>query len=96
VTGHPIETMLTEMLKQALREVLAESGKPSAPDQLQTLENAAEQLTCHRSYVGKLIRKGELPAIRRGRNYVRVAQSDLDELKKRWRSTRRGTYPKSA
>lgn len=64
---------IAESLAPVIGLLLAQSS-----EQLLTLRQAAEALSVDASYVGKLIKRGELPQVRVGRKCIRVRRSDLD------------------
>ena len=46
-------------------------------EEVLTTEQAAKFLNMSEGYVRKLVRQGELPAIKRGRRYTRFRKNDL-------------------
>jgi excisionase family DNA binding protein len=70
---------LSEMIKVAVREVLAEVIRTTdmRPQRLLTPEQAAEYLNVSRARIYELLEEGDIPPVKSGRS-VRIDKDDLD------------------
>lgn len=88
--GSLVADPLSDMIKEAVREVLSEFIKTTdiRPQRLLTPAQAAEYINLSLSRMYELLKEEDLPAVRSGRA-VRVDKDDLDAWIKRHKQTER-------
>ena len=74
----------TTLLGRLIGSSAAESANNS-PEKLLTIEEVAKRLDIEKDFAYELARRGELPVIRVGKKYLRVAPAALEKCLSQWR-----------